>query len=302
MQLIMEGLDMGGVTEQDRGNINMLDRLFLEIGTYKTTFEYRSLFDLMRRCPHIAPFNAHLVHVQKPKCRFATYASTWRTEFGRAVRSRARPLIVLVSFGPVGYVFDLDDTKGKPFPEQLLEPLGCEGVVPMYFWDNLITNLPRDGILYKEMDVGNCVLGRIRRAAGSEKQFICRNRKGEAVYGKILYEMGAQAGLPLEDKFATLIHELAHLHCGHLGSPDLRLWPDRQLVGKKAREFEAESVAWLVCERMGVKNPSAKYLRNHLNTNSQIPEISIFCVLKAVKDIEDMLKRTIPVREGVKVE
>jgi len=301
MQTAKDGLDTGGFTEQDRGKVKMLDRLFLEVGTYKKSSDFRGLFNFIRRCPHIAPFNAHLLHVQKPKCRFATYASTWREEFGRTVKPDARPLIVLVSFGPVGYVFDLDDTEGEPFPEKLLDPPGCVGVVPMYNFNILLANLPCDGIFYKEANVCNCVLGRIGKGAGEKTQVICKNREGADVHGKILYEMCVQAGLPLEEKFATILHELAHLHCGHLGTPDPKLWPDRRYTKKNEVEFEAESVAWLVCERMGLKNPSVKYLSNYLNNNAHIPNISLFCVLKAVKDIEEMLKGRIPVREGIKV-
>ncbi len=54
----------------------------------------------------------------------------------------------------------------------------------------------------------------------------------------------------------------------------------------EVRKFEAVSVCWLLCERMGIKNPSAKYLSNYLTNNNTIPDISIDAVLKATGEIE----------------
>jgi len=58
-----------------------------------------------------------------------------------------------------------------------------------------------------------------------------------------------------EEKFATIAHELGHLFCGHLGNPLMDLWPDRSSCDLQVREFEAESVSWLVCERAGIYTP-----------------------------------------------
>ncbi len=55
-------------------------------------------------------------------------------------------------------------------------------------------------------------------------------------------------------------------------------------------EFEAESVCWLVCERMGLHNPSAEYLSVYLKHNKHIPEISLEAVLRAVGIIEKMMR------------
>ena len=52
---------------------------------------------------------------------------------------------------------------------------------------------------------------------------------------------------------ATIYHELGHVYCGHLGNNELDYLPERTNLDIQAREFEAESVCWLLCEREGIK-------------------------------------------------
>jgi hypothetical protein len=53
-------------------------------------------------------------------------------------------------------------------------------------------------------------------------------------------------------------------------------------------EFEAESVCYLVCERLGITNPSANYLSGYYDRHGDVPAISLECVLKAAGLIEQM--------------
>jgi hypothetical protein len=50
---------------------------------------------------------------------------------------------------------------------------------------------------------------------------------------------------PQASKYATLVHELSHLYCGHLGTPNDKWWPDRTELTKEIREFETESICYL---------------------------------------------------------
>jgi IrrE N-terminal-like domain len=94
----------------------------------------------------------------------------------------------------------------------------------------------------------------------------------------------------LETKYATLVHELTHLYCGHLGTPNQKWWPDRTGLHKGIQEFEAESLCHLVCERLGIVNPSAKYLANYLKENEEgdVPAISFERVMASAGLIEQM--------------
>ena len=53
-------------------------------------------------------------------------------------------------------------------------------------------------------------------------------------------------------------------------------------------EFEAEPVCYLVCQRLGLDNPSAEYLSQYVSHNESIPDISVDCVMKAAGLVEQM--------------
>jgi hypothetical protein len=84
------------------------------------------------------------------------------------------------------------------------------------------------------------------------------------------------------------VHELAHLYCGHLGSPNPKWWPDRRGFHHIVREFEAESVCYMICERLGIGNPSEEYLSSLLGPGTGVPPISLEAVMTSAGLIERM--------------
>lgn len=266
-----------------------LDKLFNEIGTYRSSTELKELLDFVKRFPKFAPYNAMLIHVQKPGSCYVASASEWRYEFKRDIIPGARPLVILRPFGPVAFVFELSDTEGDvPFPEQLLNPFKVEGTMTEKDFHRLIKQMLCDGILYHEAKHGTASAGFVQ--VGNSNKSVNWTKGYKTIKLKIVYDLVVNQTHFIETKFATLLHELGHIYCGHLGSPHPKWWEDRQHLGLNEREFEAECVCWLVCERMGLKNPSAAYLSGYLNDNDRIPEISIDTVLKAVGMIESMIR------------
>lgn len=269
-------------------SIPELDKLLIEIGTYRRSVELKELYEFVKKFPHIAPYNAMLLHIQKPGSQYVASAAEWKRRFNRTINAGARPLLILRPFGPVAFVFELSDTYGKePFPEKLINPFKVEGTVSSFAFKKLISNLRCDGISYTESDYGTSSAGYIQKNKSKKEEKIVRGMK--EIWVDILYNMVINRMHPLETKFATIIHELGHLYCGHLGTPNTKWWGDRHYLGKNEKEFEAESVCWLVCERMGLKNPSAEYLSGYLNYNEYVPNISIDAVLKSVAIIESMI-------------
>jgi hypothetical protein len=57
-----------------------------------------------------------LLHIQKPGLTHAATAHDWCYWFGRTPKKGARPLLVLRAQGPVDFVFDIQDTKGRELP------------------------------------------------------------------------------------------------------------------------------------------------------------------------------------------
>jgi hypothetical protein len=54
-------------------------------------------------------------------------------------------------------------------------------------------------------------------------------------------------------------------------------------------EFEAEVVCWLVCGKFGIKNPSTRYLIDHLDPDGEIPKYGEETVLKVSGLVESMI-------------
>ena len=94
------------------------------------------------------------------------------------------------------------------------------------------------------------------------------------------------------------------MFCGHLYSEPYEKWlPERfSLLSKNSVEFEAETVCWLVCERLGIKNPSAEYLRDYLENNNEIPNISVDAIMKAAGIVESFMIGTKTCRKELKIE
>jgi hypothetical protein len=87
-------------------NIPELDRLFNDIGTYRKSKELKELFEFIKKFSHIAPYNALLIHIQKPGSIYVATTVEWKRKFNRTVNADARPLVILRPFGPVSFVFE----------------------------------------------------------------------------------------------------------------------------------------------------------------------------------------------------
>lgn len=80
-------------------------------------------------------------------------------------------------------------------------------------------------------------------------------------------------------------------------SPDRTWWPDRVSLPLTCREFEAESVCYVICKRIGIENPSEAYLYGHLEKGGQVPSISLELVMAASGLIERMAWERLPLRK-----
>jgi hypothetical protein len=66
---------------------------------------------------------------------------------------------------------------------------------------------------------------------------------------------------PLEIRFAAMVHELAHIFCGHMNEFGNNCFKRKDLHEK---EFEAEAVSYLFCYRHGFLPKSEQYLATYL--------------------------------------
>lgn len=271
---------------EKKETIAELDKLFQEVGTYRYSADYRELLVFARKFPKIAPFNAMLLHMQKPGSSMVATASEWRIRFGRKPIPGARPLVILKPFGPVEFVYELNDTEGKELPQIIEQPFEAIGEVTRAMLGNFIDNLYLSGIRVNLQNYGTDFAGQVQRINETAN---FTNSKGTIQF-KQYYCITVNENMDNASKLATIYHELGHIFCGHIPCPNQKYIPTRGYLPKEVEEFEAESVCWLLCERQGIKNPSAQYLSTYLKGNGQVPNISLTNVLKAAGEIEQIRK------------
>lgn len=271
-----------------------LDELFSQARQYKTSREYLELLRFVGRFRFYSPFNAVLIHSQMEGARYVAPPHRWQREYKRRIKTGARAIVILQPKGPVMFVFDVSDTEPEegapPLPPRVLNPFAVRrGRVGSELWST-IENAKRDGVSVIEKEAGSQSAGSIRVAqAGKELKFLSRSRPAkEYVTVPVRYEMLLNTNHTAEVKYATLVHELAHLYCGHLGTPNEKWWPDRRGLWQEVCEFEAESVSYLLCRRLGIGSPSAEYLAGYMKAHEETPQMSLDCVLKASGLIEQM--------------
>lgn len=281
------------VWEQDVAR-SALDDLFRLAGQYRTSKEYSDLLKFIGRFRFYSPFNAMLVYAQMEGATYVAPPHRWLRDYKRRIRTGARPLVILQPMGPVMFVFDVADTEPEqdapPLPKKIEKPFEVRQGKVRSELQVTMENAKRDGIHIIEKDSGSQSAGSIGQAQpGNQLKVLSKIRPVEQyVMVPVRYEMLLNSKHTSEAKYATLVHELAHLYCGHLGTPNEKWWPDRRGLPSEICEFEAESVSYLLCSRIGIDSPSDEYLAGYLKENAETPTMSLDCVLKASGLIEQM--------------
>ena len=282
----------------------VLDELFSLTRRYRSAKEYGELLSFIRRFRQYSPYNAVLVNIQMPGARFVASARRWRRKYHHQIKPGAHPLLMLQPMGPVMFAFDVSDTEplpgAPPLPREVISPFEVRGGKIGDQPGKTIENAKRDGIRITRQNAGSQHAGQIGTASTSAYlEFVVgAGPSREVVSVPVRYELLLSDRLSAEASYATLVHELAHLYCGHLGTPNVSWWPDRRTLSKANSEFEAESVCYLVCGRAGIDNPSEEYLACYLQDHEQIPEISLESVIEAVSLIERMGSERLKLRRG----
>jgi hypothetical protein len=274
--------------ELDDGQL--LDDLFRATVSYRSSQAYLGLLEYVARFRRYSAYNCFLIRLQRPTVGYVATPSDWMKEFDRRVKPDARPLVMLRPFGPVMFVYDIADTDGetKP-PADLMKPFDAKGFLNPAVWRNTEGNCVRERIqiVPRDMQLNNAGFARCTRAPGPKQ-----TPEFEIIYNK--NQESAEA-------YCTLTHELAHIYLGHLCGHPTSKWPDRRNATKDVREFEAESVAYIVCARQGIMTTAPQYLADYLGHNDAIPDIDIHRVLVVASKIEEMgrtLKRQTKQNEG----
>ena len=225
----------------------LIDQLIAATKLYNSSKAVRELFDFIVRLREFAPFNAMLLHIQKPGLTHAATARDWWSRFGCAPKSGARPPLVLRAMGPVDFVFDILDVEGGDVPLDAFN-FPTFGDLTEDRFREFMWWVARERIIIEELDAGDATAGWVKLVSSANSP-----------NGKNTYQLAYNRNHPPPTRFVTVAHELAHIYFGHLGPDRGRRVPDRSFTGRRMREVEAECTAYLVARRNGVKPRSESY-------------------------------------------
>lgn len=258
----------------------LLDNLLRESRLYHKSPEFMALLDFTAKLRNFAPFNAMLLHIQKPGLLYAASRYDWLHRFNRTVTDGARPLLILWPFGPVALVYDVADTEGGELPEAAFNPFPATGDMTAGHIGEFSHHLRKKGIEVRRIEFGSGHAGTIH----TEKSYVSGDAKIPSHY-----IIRINKAHDPNTQFATLAHELAHLFLGHLG-PDkylkipLRPWPDHDQA-----ELEAETVSYLVCRRNGVWSRAEVYLADYVANHETVENLELYHLMKAAGQVEAAL-------------
>jgi len=289
-----------------------VDILFESIEEYRTSEYFMELLNFCSRFKMLAPYNSMLVRFQMPGAKYVLTASEWRKMYDRDVNVDARPLVVLFPFGPVNFVFDIQDThplgtkKQSKTKEMILadleKPYETKGVIKREYISKLLYNMAFHSIaLNDNMNAGSELGAKIELIPKPYKPiYIGISRDLPSVEWTADYLIGTNGKGEEGQTFASIVHELGHLFCHHILPPAdwKKAWKVRE-ISNAAREFEAETISWLVCDRVNLINPSEKYLSYFVD--GKIPDgVSIDAIFTAFNKIWDMCTRSyFPYQDGI---
>jgi hypothetical protein len=307
------GLIESGTLSHEEGSANpdgidslrALDELFQVAGQFSTRSEYSDLLHFIARFRMYSPFNAMLVHTQMPGATYVATAKRWIQDYKRRIHPGARPITILQPKGPVLFVFDVSDTSPLPdapeLPQSVTNPFAIFKGKENGELERTIENAKRDGVRVHHREFGSQHAGQIQIANTSDVFHLSEGPKSKErhVTVPVRYELILNSHQTSAEKYATLVHELGHLYCGHLGTPNEQYWPDRRGMSKQVVECEAESISYLVCTRLGIETPSAEYVAGYLNEKGKMPVISVDTVVKIAGLIQQMGKSTMPLRKDI---
>lgn len=265
--------------------LSALDEMLRSSGRYCQSCEYLQMMEFVGRFRQYSPFNCLLVYIQDPSISYVATARDWEQRFGRRPQRKARPLVILQPFGPVMFLYDLKETEGDPVPDDLAHPFKTEGFVPGHVLSNTIHNCSSHRIEVRHE------LEDVRQAGMAIRLDMNMRRQYEhlAVSPDSRYLILLNRHHTNEEQYSTLAHELAHIFCGHLGDESDGWWQDRRGQDDNVIETEAESVAYLVCRRRGLKIASERYLANYrLAADQNMPLVVLNAVLHVTDYIEKM--------------
>ncbi len=265
---------------------NPVDEVFATIARFRSSRVFMELMQFIARFPTYSTFNGWLLYLQNPLATYVATARTWSQKYNRQPRPDAKPLIILAPMAPILFLFDIQDTEGTPLPSALLRPREIDEQQLAKFYATTLHNAAVHGIAVYETAFNSDEIDTVSRITPAlRKKYQNLELPKDTSYLILIDKI-----LPLADRYASLAYELGHIFSSHLGINRHAWWPERGDLNIRREETEADSVAYLVCRRGGLKANSENYLLQFSETHQEIPPFSMNAVIQAANYIEDMGK------------
>jgi len=265
---------------------NPVDEVFAVIERFRSSRDFMELVKYIARFPNYSTYNGWLIYLQNPLATYVATARTWAQKYKRQPRRDAKPLVILAPMAPILFLFDIQDTEGAPVSSKLLRSRQVDDQQLGKFYTTTFHNAAIHGISVYETALNTNEIDTVSRITPA-----LRKKYQELKLPKdTSYLILIDKTLPLRGRYASLAHALGHIFCSHLGIDRHAWWPERGDLNITGEEIEADSVAYLVCRRGGLRADSNNYLLQFSETQQEIPPFSMNAVIQATSYIEDMGK------------
>lgn len=295
-----------------RKQVRQLIKDALEARTPEAFLEFLEFTTRFRR---LSIWNTRMAQIQRPGARVIASEHEW-LDIGRSVAPDAAPIIILWPFGPIRYVYEIADTLPPIDRVAIGDPFAIEGELKPGVIARLTAELRKQKHFWVDVELRRFGQGRAGSVAGQgllfpegERQVVpsqdtigsfaqnnVQTTGKTSARGVPSYRVLVNDRLTEPQQFVTLIHELGHMFCGHLGAchggrskREESGWPDRRALGHNEREIEAEAVAYIVAKRAGVETRAVDYLSSHAKA-AKLDHIDVDLVVRAAARIERLGK------------
>ena len=264
--------------------LNPVDEVFASLVRFRNSREFVEMLQFISRFPNYSTFNGLLLYLQNPSATYVATARAWALKHDRKPKPNAKPMVILAPMAPILFLFDIQDTEGAAVPSTLLQPRQIDKQQLGKLYAAILHNAAIHGIAVHETALNNDEIDSVNRITPALR----KKYKALDLPKETSYLIFIDKTLPAESRYASLVHELGHIFCSHLGIDRLAWWPERQDLNIRGEEIEAAAVAYLVCRRNGLPAFAEEYLLRFSGPHQEIPPISMNAVTQAAGYIEDM--------------